>query len=133
MYEYTARLIDNYDGDTLSVEITLIDETADLGFGEVRTFRETKAAKLRLYGVNAPEIRAAGPDGEAARDWVAGWFSLHCPNGWFVLNTFKTSSLNPFDKEDKYGRYLAIVTSPDGRRLNDDLILSGHGVPYMVT
>ena len=133
MYEYDARMVENYDGDTMSVEILLVNETIDLGFGEVRTFRESKRAKLRLYGVNAPEIKATGPEGEAARDWVAEWMRLHCPDGWFTLNTFKTSSVNPDDKGDKYGRYLALVTAPDGRRLNDDLILSGHAVPYMVT
>lgn len=133
MYEYTAMLVDHYDGDTMVVRIVLIDQTEDLGFGIVRDFHETTDEKLRLYGVNCPEIKAAGPEGEAARDWVDTWFAEHAPDGIFTVNTFKTSSLNPLDKQEKYGRYLAIVTAPDGRRLNDDLISSGHGVPYMVT
>jgi endonuclease YncB( thermonuclease family) len=134
MYEYTARLLENYDGDTLTVEIDLVpNEDVDLGFGVHKNLHETTVEKLRLYGVNAPEIKASGTDGEQARDWVKQWFTDHCPGASFTLNTFATSSLNTRDKQEKYGRYLAIVTSPDGRRLNDDLITSGHGVPYMVT
>lgn len=134
MYEYTARMIDNYDGDTLTVEIDLVpNENRDLGFGVHKNLHETTVEKLRLYGVNAPEIKAAGLEGEEARDWLRAWYAEHCPDGDFTLNTFATSSHNPLDKQEKYGRYLAIVTAPDGRRLNDDLITSGHGVPYMVT
>jgi len=133
MYEYTARVMDNYDGDTLTVEIDLVpNEDRDLGFGIHKNLRETTIEKLRLYGVNAPEVKAAGPEGEEARDWLRVWFAEHCPGGDFTLNTFQTSRLNTRDKQEKYGRYLAIVTAPDGRRLNDDLITSGHGVPYMV-
>lgn len=134
MYEYTARVIEEYDGDTVTVEITLVDdEMVNLGFGITRNYHETTSEKLRLYGVNSPEIRAPGPEGEQARDWAKQWFVDHCPDGTFTLNTFATSSRNTRDKQEKYGRYLAIVTAPDGHRLNDDLITSGHGVPYMVT
>lgn len=133
MYEYTARMIDNYDGDTMTVEIDLIpDQLQDLGFGFRKNLHETTVEELRLYGVNCPEIRAAGPEGEEARDWLDQWMAEHVPEGDFTLNTFPTSGRNPLDKQEKYGRYLAIVTAPDGHRLNDDLILSGHGVPYMV-
>lgn len=134
MYEYAARLLENYDGDTMTVEIILIDERKiDLGFGVVKDFYETTVEKLRLYGVNSPEIKAVGTEGEQARDWVRQWFTDHCPGGTFTLNTFASSSLNTRDKQEKYGRYLAIVTAPDGKRLNDDLIASGHAVAYMVT
>lgn len=134
MYEYTARMVDNYDGDTMTVEIDIVpNEDHDLGFGIHKNLHETAVEKLRLYGVNAPEIKAAGTDGEAARDWLREWMRTHCPDGDFTLNTFPTSGTNTRDKQEKYGRYLAIVTAPDGHRLNDDLILSGHGVPYMVT
>lgn len=134
MYEYSARMIDNYDGDTMTAEIVLLpDQLEDLGFGIHKNFYETATKKFRLYGVNAPEVKAAGPEGEQAREWLREWFADHVPEGVFTLNTFKTSSANPDDKQEKYGRYLAIVTAPDGRRLNDDLITSGHGVPFMVT
>jgi endonuclease YncB( thermonuclease family) len=134
MYEYSATLVDNYDGDTLTVDTVLMpDEWVDLGFGIRKNFYQLERMKLRLYGVNAPEIKDPGPAGEDARDWVKKWFTDNCPGGVFTLNTFATSSKNTEDKDDKYGRYLAIVTAPNGRRLNDDLISTGHGVPYMVT
>lgn len=133
MYEYTARMIDNYDGDTMTVEIDLVpNEDRDLGFGIHKNLHETTVEKLRLYGVNCPEIKAAGPEGEQARDWLRTWMAAHVPEGSFTLNTFRTSGVNLRDKQEKYGRYLAMVTAPDGHRLNDDLITSGHGVPYMV-
>lgn len=133
MYEYTAHLVDNYDGDTMTVRIDLIGPvTEDLGFGVVKDFHETTVEKLRLYGVNAPEIKTVGPEGEQARDWLRQWLTDHAPDGVFTVNTFKTSSLNPLDKQEKFGRYLAIVTAPDGHRLNDDLVAAGMAVPYMV-
>jgi endonuclease YncB( thermonuclease family) len=133
MYEYTARMVENYDGDTMVVEIDVVpNREEDLGFGLRKNLHETATEKLRLYGVNSPEIKAAGPEGEQARDWLRQWMVEHCPDGDFTLNTFKTSSLNPLDKQEKYGRYLAIITAPDGHRLNDDLVTSGHAVPYMV-
>lgn len=134
MYEYQARMLENYDGDTMTVEIDLIpNEDRDLGFGVHKNLHETTTETLRLYGVNSPEIKAPGPEGEQARDWLRQWLVDHCPGGGFTVNTFRTSGVNPLDKKEKYGRYLAIVTAPDGHRLNDDLISSGHGVPYMVT
>lgn len=133
MYEYHATMIDNYDGDTMTVEITLIDSTQDLGFGIVKDFHESTVEKLRLYGVNSPEIKAAGTSGEEARDWVRQWMAEHVPDGVFTINTFPSSGVNTRDKQEKYGRYLSIITAPDGHRLNDDLVTSGHAVPYMVT
>src|ERR1700750_849405 len=104
-------MIDNYDGDTMTVEIDLVpDEDQDLGFGVHKNLHETTVEKLRLYGVNAPEIKAPGPEGERARDWLKQWMVDHCPGAQFTLNTFQTSKDNPRDKQEKYGRYLAIVT-----------------------
>lgn len=133
MYEYQARLIENYDGDTMTVEVILKDVHEDLGFGIFMDYHETRVEILRLYGVNSPEIKAAGPEGEQARDWLRQWLTEHAPSGQFTVNTFPSSKVNPTDKKEKYGRYLAIITAPDGHRLNDDLVTSGHAVPYMVT
>ena len=47
MYEYRATVISVYDGDTITVDI-------DLGFGIV-----LRKQKLRLYGLNTPEVRGA--------------------------------------------------------------------------
>ena len=45
MYRYKAHVTDVYDGDTITVDI-------DLGFGV-----SMKGQKIRLYGINAPEVR----------------------------------------------------------------------------
>lgn len=132
MYEYTARLIDITDGDTARLLITLIDDAIDVGFGVTSYRHETKREKVRLYGINAPELRAAGTAGEDASAYADQWVVEHCPEGTFTLNTFKTSGVDADDKQEKYGRYLAIITAPDGHRLNDDLVTAGHAVPYMV-
>ena len=47
MYEYCAKVVSVYDGDTITVDI-------DLGFGIV-----LKKQKLRLLGINTPEVRGA--------------------------------------------------------------------------
>ncbi|WP_336066999.1 hypothetical protein [Mesoflavibacter sp. CH_XMU1404-2] len=49
MYNYKAKIIDVYDGDTVTAMV-------DLGFLH---FQEMK---LRLYGINTPELR--GPERE---------------------------------------------------------------------
>lgn len=129
MYEYCGRLISMTDADTLRVEIVLIDEQRDLGFGIARHMHETVPQKLRLYGVQAPERYTTA--GKAATAWVLQWLTEHCPDGVFTVNTFKGSY--GLDKQEKYGRYLAIITAPDGQRLNDDLVATGNAVPYMVS
>ena len=131
MYEYQARLIALFtDGDTAHVEVTVVDETKDVGFGLVIRRFETVRQKLRLYGINAPEIKASGSAGEDAQAFAQQWVAMHCPDGTFTLNTFKTSARNPDDKQEKFGRYLAVITAPDGHRLNDDLVAAGQAVPY---
>lgn len=59
MYEYRAIVTAVYDADTITV-------TIDLGFKA-----ELRGVKLRLFGINAPEVR--GKEREAglkARDWL---------------------------------------------------------------
>src|SRR4029077_12413933 len=109
MYEYQATLVSDYDGDTMTVKMVVKDIHEDLGFGIFMDHRQTEIAILRLYGVNSPEIKAPGPEGEQARDWLRQWMTDHVPNGQFTVNTFRSSGVNPLDKKEKYGRYLAIV------------------------
>jgi micrococcal nuclease len=116
---WPARCIKVIDGDTIDVEI-------DCGFNTRRIER------LRLANINTPEMR--GPTREAgvramtetirwmhANDEYFG-FRLR-PEGWpLTVETFKA---------DAFGRYIAIVTTVDGRSLNDYLITAGHAVPFM--
>ena len=115
MYEYIAwGLADKrdprgvVDGDTMHVGVDLGMEVA------VNT-------TLRIYGINAPELSTQA--GKDAKAWAIDWFVTHCPNGQFIVNTLK-------DKTEKYGRYLATITAPDGHVYNDDIVYYGHAVPY---
>jgi endonuclease YncB( thermonuclease family) len=76
---------------------------------------------IRLYGVNAPEIRTDA--GKAAKQWVIAWFGQHCPDSRFVIAT-------QLDKTEKFGRLLGDVYAPDGAHLNADLVASGNAVSY---
>lgn len=88
MFEYRAKLIKVVDGDTIDVEI-------DLGM-EI-----SHKARIRLYGINAPEMRTA--EGKIAKQFVIDWFAQRvAPDEYFVLETYK-------DKTEKYGRYLGTV------------------------
>lgn len=72
---------------------------------------------VRVQGINAPELSAAG--GAEARDYAASLL----PPGTLVTLTAT--------KEDKYGRFLARITMPDGRDFSDVMIATGHAAPYL--
>lgn len=109
-YTYRAKVISIYDGDTITVDI-------DLGFHMTR-----HQEKLRLYGVDTPEIRGPErPEGLKAKAFA----KMHIPEGSdILLTTLK-------DKTGKFGRLLAIVW-PQGSDIsfNEMLIRSGNAEPY---
>ena len=88
MYEYNAVVVGVYDGDTITVDV-------DLGL-----HAWVRGEKLRLYGINAPEVRGSErQEGLRSRDWLRD----RLPIGQAIrINTVK-------DRTGKYGRYLAIV------------------------
>jgi len=108
-----ASVIGVVDGDT-------IDVTIDYGF------RLRQDHRVRLAGIDAPEVRAAGPEGEAARDWLRA----RLPVGTAVeLVTDKA--------REKFGRWLATVWRVDpatsraeADSINAQLIAAGHARPY---
>ena len=109
MYEYRATLVRVVDGDTIDVE-------TDLGFNIDFTQR------LRLYGINAPELST--PEGLAARAFIIG--QLPTAQWALTIDTVK-------DKQEKYGRYLATIFVGGAAGLtniNDLMVTSGHAVPY---
>lgn len=106
MYEYSARLKRVIDADTLEM-------TLDLGF---KTFLD---CTLRLAMVNGPELSTAA--GKIAKAAVEQWFKDN--PGPYVVNTAK-------DKQEKYGRYLALVRSAEQRFLIQDMISEGHLVVW---
>lgn len=114
MFEYRAKVLRVVDGDTLEVEI-------DLGFHVL--FRDT----VRLYGVNTPEVFGS----KAKTEKVAGAAASGFVTEWVAKNP--TVTLRSHDArevgQEKYGRWLAVVSPVfGGKSLNDELISAGHAV-----
>ena len=108
MYEYTAKVIKVYDGDTITVDI-------DLGFGIM-----LKKQTLRLYGINTPEVRGESKEeGKRVRDLLRE----RILEKTIIIKTKK-------DKKGKYGRWLATIIFEE-ENINDWLITEGHAVPYL--
>jgi len=107
MYEYKAMITKVYDGDTITADI-------DLGFGIV-----TKKQKIRLLGINTPEVRGSEkPQGIISRDALRQRIL-----GKEVI--IKTSK----DKKGKYGRWLGEVFVED-ENVNQWLITEGYAKEY---
>jgi micrococcal nuclease len=88
IYIYKAELVRVVDGDTVELMI-------DLGFSQFT--RQT----MRLYGIDAPEMRTA--EGKAAKAWL--WNALQPLETIYV----QTIQLSTKAKRDKYGRFLAVL------------------------
>jgi micrococcal nuclease len=101
MYEYRAKIISVYDGDTVTAVI-------DLGFNVSVT------EKLRLFGLNAPEVRGdERPDGLISRDKLRE----RILDQDVIIKTQK-------DKKGKYGRYIAEIYLEE-ENINEWLITEG--------
>ena len=110
-YVYRARITKVYDGDTITADV-------DVGLGVW-----VHGQKLRLYGINTPEVRGEErEEGLKARDFVL----LKVPIGSeVVVRTYK-------DTKGKYGRWLADVFYPTPHNplgpmvsLNETLVARG--------
>ena len=110
MYEYRAYVKKVYDGDTITVDI-------DLGFGVL-----LKNQKIRLYGINTPEIRGESKEeGKKVRDLVRE----RILDTWVTIKTYK-------DKKGKYGRWLGMVYELEVEEsINEWLLNEGHAVKYI--
>lgn len=87
MYTYKAHITQVYDGDTVTVDI-------DLGLNVW-----IRNEKVRLYGINAPELRGKErPQGLPSRDHLRELIL----DKDVIIETIK-------DKKGKYGRYLGII------------------------
>ena len=106
-YIYRARPVRVIDGDTLDVDV-------DLGF---HIFTRQR---LRLLGIDTPEIygREASPRGAAAKERVEELVMLE---EWLLIAT---------EKSDSFGRYLAEVYLPSGRKLGQILLDEGLAEVY---
>lgn len=107
MYEYTAKVLSVYDGDTCNI---LLDLGCDVHI----------KLKCRLYGIDTPELRTKDLDekkrGYLARDYLRER----------ILN--KTVRVKTY-KQEKYGRYLVEIFLDD-ININQELIENGHAIAY---
>jgi micrococcal nuclease len=102
MYTYAAKLIRVIDGDTIEADI-------DLGFDM------HYIAKVRLMGINAPEMRTV--TGPASKEHLQKLLT-----GPLVI----TTTLN---KEfEKYGRVLGTVIANNTVNVNQTMVLEGFAV-----
>lgn len=121
IYKFKAKILDIHDGDTFKASIMLRRtraRDADFGFHvHIDSGWVTMHTNIRLLGLNCNEINTDA--GKKAKAYV----EHHMPVGSIV--TLETSRAD--GHPDKYGdRWLARVTLPDDRSLNDLLVLNGH-------
>lgn len=108
MYTYNAHVVSVYDGDTITVDI-------DLGFDV-----NMRSLKIRLYGINAPEVRGSTKLlGLSSRDALRA----RILDKDIVIRTIR-------DKQEKYGRWLGLLEL-DGENINDWLVKNNYAVVYM--
>lgn len=113
LWVYRASWERVIDGDT-------VDTRVDAGF------RNYRRERLRLLGVNAPEMKGATREaGLAARAYVEAWLAEAelgaTDDSWPLI--IETS------KSDAFGRFLAVVWRvSDGACLNEALLADGHAV-----
>lgn len=116
----TVGGVPNWDGDTLYVNV---DMGCDVGF----------RPKLRLAGVNAPELKTGDP-GAAARVFARDWLGTHAMHAPVHPTSGSASTAWPFllryDGWDNYGgRIDGVLVCGAGHCLNDDLLASGNARP----
>ena len=110
MYEYRAKVISVYDADTIRVNVSL-------GFGVENNGLNGKGMKLRLFGIDAPEMRGEEKEqGKRSRDYLRGLID----GKEIIIKTVK-------DRTGKYGRYLAHIYL-DGLYINDYLVDQGYAI-----
>jgi micrococcal nuclease len=106
-YVYGCSVLRVIDGDT-------VEASVDLGFGV------HIVEKLRLYGIDAPELRGPSrPAGEAARDFLV---ELLGESDVLWCQTVK-------DRRGKFGRFLAVLWN-GSQSLNRRMIAAGHAVKW---
>jgi len=109
LYHYRALVTEVYDGDTITCDI-------DLGLN-----LWLKDQKLRLYGINTPEVRGEKrQEGLVVRDWLRSKIL----GQEVIIETFK-------DRTGKYGRWLAMVWLKN-ECLNETLVAKKMARRYML-
>jgi len=107
MYQYKAKIIKVYDGDTVTAEI-------DLGFDiKYKT-------SVRLIGIDTPELRSKYMlEKELAKN----------ARGYLEDLIYEKEVTLITHKDDKYGRYLCDIYL-DELNINNEMIRIGYARPY---
>ncbi len=109
MYEYKAKIVAVYDADTVTANI-------DLGFRS-----HMRKVKLRLFGINAPEMRGSEKEaGRVSRDWLREQIL----DKEVFIKTYK-------DKTGKYGRWLADIYPTDDHSKSFNQIMVEKGLAVL--
>jgi len=111
MYEYKATVLCCRDGDSFDVDL-------DQGFNDHKY-----PFGLRVYGVDTPEKHQPGHDEAAA------FLAALLPVGTVIVGTTIRPDLKSAGLE-KYGRWLAKVSTASCPDVAQAIIDAGHGVPY---
>ncbi len=123
-----AKVIDIYDGDTITIAIHINNQI--------------KSFKCRLYGIDTPELKGNQSEyGLRSRnkliEWITNGKTILQPNIIYTRDNIKTICkenhtlvtivCGPFEK---YGRLLITIYTQDGTNLNQQLINHGFAKPY---
>jgi micrococcal nuclease len=112
-YHYRCRLLSVVDGDTLDLEI-------DLGF------HMRKTERVRLAGVNTPELR-----GRSAEERAHAQAAVALVRQWCGDRAQRLLVKTEQDSRDKFGRMLATLLDMNtGEMLQGALMAAGLAVAY---
>ena len=125
--QYQARVIDLYDGDTMTVALFNMDGRLE-------------SLKIRLYGVDTPELKGKTSDaGKAAKAEALRYLgACGCIGKKLGKETALFFRENPcivcvsfVPEKEKWGRYLAHIRYGNSKvSLAEHLIATGHGNAY---
>lgn len=108
LYNYKGKILEVLDGDTIEILF-------DLGFKIF--FKE----KVRLYGINTPEIHTKDLQEKKQGFRVKRFLEKLLKNAEIVIKVYK---------QEKYGRYLADIILNNGQIVNALLIEKGMAKEY---
>lgn len=110
MYQYNATLLNIVDGDTVDMDV-------DMGFN-VRIKQ-----RMRLYGINTPELHASDPAIREAAVKAKEFVATQVKVGQsYEILTYKN---------DKYGRLLVKIRLTPTSTLNEMLVSAGLATIYL--
>lgn len=105
LYRYRAALLRVVDGDTVQLDVDLGLETS-------------RKLSVRLYGLNAPERNTS--DGKKSMAWLIAR----------LANIKQLYIATEKDRQEKFGRYLAVLYDEAGANINRELIEAGLAKEY---